>query len=381
MIKQKSVILLLERYDHRIHLGVSRYAGEHKWHLNAHMANTTGIPRGWKGDGIITSMDRRPDLVSFIRNARIPKVDVAIARPDIRIPRVIGDNPAIGQFAAEHFLERGLRNFAWFSNRPGNVGQLRFIAFMDHLAKHGFACTNLTEGQRASKTEKAGQNMHRWLGQTLVKLPQPLGIFAYNDYDAADVIDTCLSYGLSVPDDVAVLGVDNNEMVCTCQTVPISSINHDLERIGYQAAALLDRLMNGKPAPKHDTLIPPRGITVRQSTDTMAVHHPAVRKALLFLRENFSKSFSTIEMADAAGTSRRTLEIAFRKELKRSIHEETLRFRLNRARDYLLNTGSRIIDIAAHTGFCHPQHLNNSFKKSFGCTPLKYRKKYRTPSE
>jgi LacI family transcriptional regulator len=306
---------------------------------------------------------------------------VAIARPYIKIPRVIGDNSAIGQFAAEHFLERGLRNFAWFSNRTGNVGQLRFIAFRDHLAKHGFTCTNLSENQKALKTENtSGQYMHKWLGQILVRMPQPLGIFAYNDYDAADVIDTCLSSGLSVPDDVAVLGVDNNEMVCSCQTVPISSINHDLERIGYEAAALLDQLMNGKTAPKHYTLIPPRGITVRQSTDTMAVHHPAVRKALLFLRENFNKNFSTTEMANAVGTSRRTLENAFRKELKHSIHDETLRFRLNRVRDYLLNTSLHIIDIAAHTGFCHPQHLNNSFRKVFGSTPLKYRKRYQTPS-
>jgi len=205
-----------------------------------------------------------------------------------------------------------------------------------------------------------------------------VGVFAFNDYDASSVIDACNAHNMAVPDDVAVLGVDNNELVCTCSSVPISSVNHDLERIGYQAARLLDRLMDGGKSPSGNILIPPRGITVRQSTDTMAINNQVLRKALLFVRNNFNRRFTVDDVAADSGVSRRTLENLFRWELQRSIHAEILRTRLNHARDYLLNTKNRVTDIAARTGFCHPQHLNNSFKHVYALTPLKYRRKFST---
>jgi len=371
---QRSVALLLERYDSRIHRGVTEYASRHRWHLDAHMANNTIIPYGWKGDGIITALDRRADLIKFVLGARVPRVDVTFARPEIRIPRVIGNNELIGRMAAEHFLERGLRCFAWFAGKAGNVEKLRAEAFVSTLDEHGFSCRSL-----AVKSARSGNdwlNMRESLGRQLQDVPKPVGVFAFNDYDASSVIDACNAYKMAVPDDVAVLGVDNNELVCTCSSVPISSINHDLERIGYRAAALLGQLMNGAKAPAGAIMIPPRGITVRQSTDTMAINNPVLRKALLFLRNNFSRRFTVADVSDDAGVSRRTLECLFRNELKRSIHDEILRIRLNHARDYLLNTKYRVTDVAARAGFCHPQHLNNSFRAVYGLTPLRYRHKF-----
>lgn len=371
---QKSVALLLERYDSRVHRGVAEYASRHRWHLDAHMANNTIIPYGWKGDGIITALDRRADLIKFVCNTKVPKVDVTISRPEIRIPRIIGDNELIGRMAAEHFLERGLRNFAWYSGKKGNVEHLRTNAFASILAEHGFKCISL-----AAATSRSGNNwlsMRESLGRMLADIPKPVGVFAFNDYDASSVIDACNAFRMAVPDDVAVLGVDNNELVCTCNSVPISSVNHDLERIGYRAALLLDRLMNGGKVPAGSILIPPRGITVRQSTDMMAINNQTLRKALMYLRNNYNRRFTVADVAADAGVSKRSLENLFRKELQRSIHEEILRIRLNHARDYLLNTKQRITDIAAMAGFCHPQHLNNSFREVYGLTPLKYRRKF-----
>ena len=373
-VTQRSVALLLERYDSRIHKGVTEYASRHHWHLDAHMANNTSIPYGWKGDGIITALDRRSDLIKFVCGARVPKVDVTISRPELRIPRIIGNNELIGRMAAEHFLERGLRNFAWFSGKTGNVEHMREHAFAAILKKQGFDCVSLAV--RSSKPGNDWLSMRESLGRLLADIQKPVGVFAFNDYDASSVIDACNACKMAVPDDVAVLGVDNNELVCTCSSVPISSINHDLERIGYRAAAMLDRLMNGEKASAGAILIPPRGITVRQSTDTMAINNRVLRKALLYLRNNFNRRFTVTDVAGDAGVSRRTLENLFKRELQRSIHEEMLRIRLNHARDYLLNTKERITDVAVKAGFCHPQHLNNSFKEVYGLTPLRYRRKF-----
>jgi LacI family transcriptional regulator len=377
MVKQKSVLLILGRYLHNAHRGVARYAGKHHWHLNASMANTTVIPKGWQGDGIITALDQRADLVQFVRNAREPVVDLVLMRPEINLPRVIGDHEMIGQLAAEHFLERGLRNFAWFSHRAGNAERLRHEAFAATLARHGFTTEKLIWSEHDQDEYASWRQMRKWLGAALKALPKPIGVFAFNDYEASDFMDACLFHGYSVPEDVALLGVDNNELVCDCQAVPLSSVNHDQERIGYEAAALLERLMNGKPPPKQPMLVPPRGITQRRSTDMVALNHPEVRKALLFLRENFHRSIGTNEVAEAADLSRRGLEKAFKQQLNRSVHEEIRRLRLNHVKDLLLYSDMSVIDIAAQTGFTHAQHLNNVFHNATGWTPIRFRRIHR----
>jgi hypothetical protein len=128
--------------------------------------------------------------------------------------------------------------------------------------------------------------MRAWMARELERLPKPLAVFAFNDYDAAWLVDTCVFHKISVPDEVAILGVDNNEMVCVCLPVPLSSIQHDLERIGYEAAALLDRMLEGEAPPESPLLIPPKGIITRRSTDYSAVNNPQLRQALLFIREH-----------------------------------------------------------------------------------------------
>lgn len=373
MFKQRNVMLLLENYDHRIHHGVARYAGQHHWHLNANMVKTGLLPQGWQGDGIITALGSRSDLVEFVREAGIPAVDVAAMRTDIKIHRVVGDNELIGRMAAEHFLERGVRHFAWFSMDFSNVGRQRHLGYSATLQQHGFTCERLTWSEVAAPGKDGWPEMRAWLGRQLRSLPKPLAVFAYNDYDAANVIDTCLFKNICVPDDVAVLGVDNNEMVCLCQSIPLSSINHDLERIGYEAATQLHRLMLGKPMPKAPLLIPPKGITTRRSTEFTAVNQPEIRQALLFIREHYQRSIGTTEVAQATGLSRRTLEKMFKLELKRSIHEEILRLRMAHVRGLLLTTDLSIKEIAEQTGFCHASHLNNAFREQTGVTPLKFR--------
>jgi LacI family transcriptional regulator len=170
-------------------------------------------------------------------------------------------------------------------------------------------------------------------------LRRPVGIFCYNDYVATDIVDVCIEADLNVPEQVAVVGVDNDPVLCDCTHVPLSSVRHDLEGMAYEAAALLDRLMDGKAPPVTPKLIAPIGVVTRKSTDMLAVEHPEVAKALRFIQSNFSRTnLSVGSIVEAGKLPRRSLEMAFRNELNRSILSEILRVRLKHAQNLLQTT-------------------------------------------
>ena len=372
----RSVLMLLGTYSPAAHRGIARYGAEHGWHLQMDMARIPVIPRGWTGDGIIAGLGEWEAPLNFVRSAAvrgIPVVDIYIIHPEVALPRVVGDNPAIGRLAAEHFIERGWKHFCWFSRVNHHVAQLRLSGFASVIREHGLSVRPLLK--QSCSSHQQWVMMHAKLIKALLAAPKPLAVFAFNDFDAALVIDACRAAGCRVPEDVAVLGVDNNELVVNSHHVPLSSVRLDLERIGYEGCALLDALMGGEPAPPEFVrLIPPQGIAVRVSTDTFAVNHPTVREALRFIQDHLQRSLGVDEIAAAVGVSRRTLEETFRKELRQGVHEMLMHLRTRHARDLLLTTQRAIQDIAAQTGFCHASHLNRVFKKCYGLSPRKYRK-------
>jgi LacI family transcriptional regulator len=213
-----------------------------------------------------------------------------------------------------------------------------------------------------------------WLVKRLHSIPKPAAIFAFNDLEAVNVLDACLTAGIEVPEKVAILGVDNNPAICESVRVRLSSVNHDLEGLGYAGAGLLDRLMRGEKAPKQPILIPPRGITERRSTDALAIGNDGVRKALEFLRTNYPRLIGPAEAADQAGVPRSHLESEFRRLFHHSMRAELARIRLQRAKEYLLETELPVADVAARTGFNTAQYFNNVFRRATGLTPLNYRR-------
>ncbi len=379
--KNPSVLLLLGRYNPAFHRGIARYAGAHRWHLCIDMADRGIIPHGWRGDGILTTLGNRPEILRFIRKAALPTVDLIAQRPDVPLPRVVGDNVMIGRVGAEHFLDRGFRHFAWYSEGFTNVERLRLAGFEERLAQEGLGVCRLIWCHSASGKRTTGWHAQRqWLGRELAKQPAPLAVLTFSDYDASAVMDACAMQSLRIPDDVAILGVNNSELVCDFLPVPLSSINHDMERIGYEGAVLLDQLMAGKAPPENPVLIEPRGIKLRQSTDILAVSHPAVRAALRFLQENYSLPVGGPEAAATAGVSRHALAKLFRRHLNRTVHDELLRIRLQHACKLLQQPDPSASAIATLTGFCHPSHLTNSFREHFGLTPRQYRLKHIEPA-
>jgi LacI family transcriptional regulator len=207
-------------------------------------------------------------------------------------------------------------------------------------------------------------------------LPKPLAVFGYNDCVAADIIDACDDAGLLVPEAVAVMGVDNDTILCECVRVPLSSVCHDLEGMAYQAAALLDRLMAGRKPPKGIIRVPPTGLVTRRSTDILAVDNLQVARALRYIQDLYTNPLLGVEAVVAAtDLSRRPLERAFRQEMKRTLNEEIVRVRMEKVKDLLTTTSMKVVEVAAATGFTRPSHLFRTFRKQLGLSPNTYRKR------
>lgn len=371
---QKSVLLALGRYSASTHMGVARFASRHNWHLNCEMAFTGRIPEGWRGDGIITVLDRRDEVVGFVQRSGVPTVDLSVIRTDIDVPRVSGDHRAIGQTAGELFAERGFQHFAWFSTHDDPASRLRQQGFFDMVRPQAVTLESWIFPARSARRSDEWSVKSRWLIKRLKAIPKPAAVFAFHDPEAANVLDACLAGGIDVPEEVAILGVDNNPVVCESVRVHLSSVNHDLEGLGYAGAELLEKLMHGGKAPASPILIPPRGITERRSTDALAVKQQSVRIALEFMRCNYSRLIGPDDAAREAGVPRAHLENEFRKLFHHSMRSELARIRLQRAKELLLGTDLAVADVAARTGFNTAQYFNNVFRRETGLTPLSYRR-------
>lgn len=371
MDKIKKVLMLLSNYDPDTHRGIARAARGLGWHLNVSMLNSFQIPVHWHGDGIVCSLDNNKKLEHFVTGSGLPCVDLSVWRSDLPIPRVSADNRRIGQLAAEHFCSFGHRSFGWFCHQHNPVAEARFQSYKTELAKRGIAPPARLVGKRT-------QNLHD-ITQWLAGMPVPSALFAYNDSDAAWLLTNCIEAGYRVPEDFAILGVDNNPLICEHQPAPLSSINHDHERIGYEGALLLEQIMRGIPPEQTIIYIEPTGVTLRASSDLFAVGDPVVRQAVAYLLKHMRQSIGTAEVATRLNISRRSLEMRFREALNCSIHKKLTELRLKRAAALLRETTDTIEDIASLTGFCHAPHLCRVFKKHHKQSPRAYRKTHAAP--
>ena len=370
-MKRKNVLILVTpAYQPRL-AGIARYARQHGWQLTI-LDRIARQPRGWNGDGALVTLRDNPEIVAFaksLRRRKIPVVDLTFNHPEMHIPRVSGDHFAMGRLARVHFEERNFRHFAWFSTSWLNIHKLRYEGFAggDDVPRWVFS-----EEVPPERLDDFAW-FDRWLGGKLRNAPKPLALLAYDDADAARALGACLAAGLSVPEDVAILGIGGDRLICENQPVPISSIEHDQGRTGYEGAELLDKLMDGESPPREPILIPPRGITVRASTDFIAAASPIVRKSLEYIRLHIGETFGLTQIADEIGVSRATVSRLFEKELGRTAGAEILRQRLNIAKKLLAEDSLSIAEIAFRTGFCNPAYFTNTFRRATGQTPKSWR--------
>ena len=374
----RQVALLIETsnaYARGLLQGVVSYTREHgPWSTFLAEQGRGDVPPGWlpgwKGDGVIARIEN-PAIATAVRKLRIPVVDVSAARLVPKLPWLETDDDAIARLAMQHFQERGLRHFAYCGDSRFNWSRWRGECFQKHLAATGSTCTHFPSPKGpAMDGEVAVEEIGAWLHQ----LPKPVGVLACYDFRGRQVLDACRRRGIPVPDSVAVVGVDNDELLCNLSTPPLSSIIPNTLRTGYEAAQLLDRMMDRLPVERRGYLIKPLGIAIRQSSDLLAIDDPNVVRAVRFIRDHACEGIRVKDLLRAIPQSRRILESRFQKYIGRTPHDEILRVQLERARSLLTGTDLTLADVAEKSGFAHTEYFSVVFKKLTGETPSQYRK-------
>jgi len=356
---------------------------------------------GWGGHGLITRLGEEALPPEWRGSAR-PVVFLRRVLAAEPLPGVYTDDEAVIRLAVEHLVDRGFRELA-YCPVPTDWSAARCEAFLRHGDRAGCR-TRVFEsggsqpggGRRGRAVATAGGGTGRRtaaaarsaaieddrdrLGAWLAGLPKPVGIVAAYDVRAVQLLEICRERGLDVPEDVAVVGIDDDDVLCEIATPALTSVAHNLARIGFEACRLLDERMNGVVAGTDVVVVPPLGVSVRQSSDTLAIDDIDIRRALRLIRTRACDSLAPGDVAAATAVSRRALDKKFQRHLGRTIHDEIMRTRLAEARRLLLETDHKLLVIAQRSGFAHAPQLCNLFKAAHGLSPTQFRKAAR-PSE
>lgn len=355
----------------------AKQAGDWSIYLNEQERGATPPPwlREWRGDGIIARIET-DEIGRALRSLKIPIVDLSAARRVQDIPWADTDDEAIAKLAIDHFLDRGFSNvafcgdagFAWSNSRRNFFQSLALDAgceFFEHQVAHRY------------DPEFSWDNVRLALSRWILALPSPVAIMTCNDYLGKHLLDLCRSLQISVPEEVAVLGVDDDRLLCSLCTPSLSSIAPNTFQTGFEAAELLQQMMAGTVDKTSTRLVTqPLGVELRESTDTMAVPDPDVTKSLVFIRRNALRGIQVGDVLKVVSMSRRSLEHKFQKYLGHSPHEEIMRIKMARIKELLLKSGDSIHSIAQRTGFAHPEYMTAAFKKAHGMTPTEYRESF-----
>lgn len=358
--------------------GISRYLVENPpWSVQLDLRELLVSPpawlRHWDGDGIITR-STTPEMADIILEWGIPTVNLTDIYGDQRLPTIWNDHDAIGRMAADHLIGRGLSRFAFCGFSDHYWSARRHRGFAVALAKRGRGdvvhCHNSDWSQaRRTGWEKQQGEIVAWLK----RLPKPIGILASNDFRGQHVLEGCRAAKISVPDEVAVIGVDNDQVICDFCQPPLSSVIPAAERIGFEAAAMLDRLMRGEEPENRHVLVEPLGVAARHSTDVMAIDDGDVVAALKIIRERACLGLTVTDILQEVPIARSSLERRFRKSVGRSPQAEIRSVQLKRAQQLLCETDLSLAQIASLTGFKHNEYFSVVFKRELGQTPGQYR--------
>lgn len=367
-------------FDCDLLVGVREYARtKHDWSLVPLPAEARAIrtERCRRCDALIGHLYRR-DLAEEVMTIGLPTVTVSGLFPELPIPRVSSDHTAIGQLAAEHFLERGYRQFAFVGYHGREFSSAREAAFLRRLRADGLTAERFVfrerQGRHATDHLLANGDV---LGSWLVERPRPLAVFAANSVLGFRTSVACQESGLRVPDDVALLGVDNDELQSQLCSPPNSSIALPTHSMGYEGAKLLDLLMSGRTLQTTSIVLPPLGVVVRQSSDALAIQDEDVARAAKFIRQRENMAISASDVIRQVDVSRRTLERKFRSLVGHSIAEEIRSARRERAKTLLASSDVPMARVAERAGFSGNVELSVDFRKNLGLTPSEYRQRFR----
>lgn len=329
----------------------------------------------WRPHGIIVHLHDR-HLAGGLARIGCPVVSTTDTLRSFELPLVDVDNHEVGREAARYFLRRGFRNFAYFGSKTAGFSQNRELGFRETLAESGFELQShhaefLPKPPSGDPWRPVGRGVEEWLRS----LPKPVAIFCSNDLPARRIAEACERGGLTVPDEIALLGVDNDSSECRLASPHLSSIDTPAEQIGYEAAKLLGDLIDGEMPLRRKLLLPPLYVATRSSTDRWACAHPTVTKALDHIRDESANGIMVEDVALHAGVSRRQLERLFRQELNRSVLTVIHEAKIALARELIVSTDLRIAEIAERSGFANPKRLHAVFRAQTGASPAEFRRR------
>lgn len=370
-----------QRSDRRVIQGVAAYVrARANWDLYIEEEPLHRLVKlsKWTGHGVIVNFDDRETALA-VRGLKIPVVGFGGGHgwydPASRIPYLTTDNAGIGELAARHLLDCGFSRLACYGDRRSRVHhwcEERIQAFDRRAQLAGIRCSILRAG---SPTTHNWEGLQRELSAWLASLPKPVGVLACTDLRARHILQVCWTTGLRVPDDVAVVGVDNDEMLCELTAPPLTSIEQGFLQIGYEAATLLDRLMAGKRAPQLRWVIPPERLVARQSTDVIACQDPDLVAAVRFIRQHACEGISVQAVLETAHVSRAVLDRKFLAMLERTIHAEIQRVQVDRVKQLLAGTSLLVKQIAKQCGFRYAEYMTAVFRRHTGQSPIEYRQR------
>ncbi len=370
-------------YDRKVAAGIARYLDgrrRDRWSIYLEDEPAQRLPkfRSWHGDGVIANLDDSR-IVSALRHAAVPVVGVGGGfggrRLLPRAPYIFTDNAGIARLAAEHLLERACPSFAYCGYRPDPINgwsQERGAVFASTLQASRATCS-VFAGSRGDPRDWDGMldEIRQWLSS----LTPPIGLLAADDVRARHVLEACRISGLRVPTDVAVVGVDNDPLMCSFANPPLSSVIQDAEGVGWEAARTLDTLLRGQKAPA-TRVIPPVGLEARASTAVFHSGDPLIATAVTFIHNRVLDRIQVSDVARHAGVSVSTLEGRFRKILGRTVHKEILSSQLHRAEHLLRTSDISVADVASESGFASVQYFCRLFHQRKGCPPGRYRQRH-----
>ncbi|MDR0338287.1 MAG: DNA-binding transcriptional regulator [Planctomycetaceae bacterium] len=380
----KRILLIVETsrsYGRDIMAGISRFALEHgDWSIYFDDRGLLEEPadwlRRWAGNGII-SRTAIPSLQQILAKKRCPRVELhgdACTHPsEVRVC-----DQTLAEMAANYFIERGFQHFGFYSCNTTWWVHARSCAYEQTIVRRGFSCNiysdylDLPLVLHPVWENRFEKPLRKWLAL----LPKPVGIWVVTDHQAVRVLEGCRDLRLRVPEDVAILGTSNDTLLCNLTSPPLSSIDVNGITVGYEAARLLQRKMDGVEPAKvlaQPIEVLPFQVVTRQSTDVIAIPEPDVAAALALIREQACKRINVAKIVDELGISRRSLERYFMKYLNRSPHDEILRIRINQAKILLCATTLSIAAIARRTGFASRDYFISVFHRQAGVTPQLYR--------
>ncbi len=367
-------------HQERFIQGVAQFAAAHQRNWSFTVAPESLLLsilelKGWKGQGVLAALNT-PEEAACALQLAMPVVNISSALEVSPVPRSMVDNLAIGMHAAEHLVGRGFRSFAYYGLEGVEYSKQRYRGFVQRLEENAFQATMHLSTPTFCFDGERWNMQHESLKTWLKTLDSPCGVFVASDYRACQVLDACLEVGISPPDQLAVIGVDNEQAICEHVTPTLTSVARNDVAEGYSAAVMLDALMQGAPLESSEAKVPPLEVVERKSTAAFAVSDTRLQKALAYLHEYSHDPITVVELASHAEVSRRWLEYAFREVFDETPYQYLRRHRLLKAKQLLSDEPkTRIADIAKRTGFSSVKQMRVAFQQSFGVTPGDFRRR------